>query len=548
VHHRRVRLLHGLGVLVLFAASALAATSGRPATVDDRAIAHVLNRITFGPRPGDVEQVRRMGIEAFIDRQLHPERIDDRDIDARLVRLTTTRESSAALLRDYYRPAQEARREQKTQQAVRDQALDQPPRMTTPEARRERQVLADLTEQKILRAVYSERQLQEVLTDFWFNHFNVFAGKNLVRVFVVEHEREAIRPHVLGHFRDLLGATAKSPAMLVYLDNAMSAAPGTTGRRPSSKWRWPAVDSSTGSGAQAAKKHPTGINENYARELLELHTLGVDGGYTQQDVVAVARVFTGWTLNRPRRVDERTPDDTPMFAFEPRLHDEGDKLVLGHVIRSHGQKEGEEVLDLLARHPATARFLATKLVRRFVSDRPPPALVDRVAARFVATDGNLRDVMRTILESPEFLSPDSYRVKVKTPLEFIVSALRATKADVESALPLGRALRDLGMPVYFCQPPTGYKDTAEAWVNTGALMSRMNIALALSTGEMRGVMVDPEKAIGPRRPDADDMADAAIRALLAGDASPSTRATLLRATDTPKLLALTLGAPEFQRR
>ena len=279
-----------------------------------------------------------------------------------------------------------------------------------------------------------------------------------------------------------------------------------------------------------------------------MHTLGVDGGYTQQDVVAVARVFTGWTLNRPRRVDERTPDDTPMFAFEPRLHDEGDKLVLGHLIRSHGQKEGEEVLDLLARHPATAASLATKLVRRFVSDTPPPALVNRVAARFVATDGNLRDVMRTILESPEFLSPDSYRVKVKTPLEFIVSALRATKADVESALPLGRALRDLGMPVYFCQPPTGYKDTAEAWVNTGALMSRMNIALALSTGEMRGVMVNPEKAIGPRRPDADDMADAAIRALLAGDASPSTRATLLRATDTPKLLALTLGAPEFQRR
>ena len=408
MHHRRIRLLHGLGVLVLFAASALAATSRRPAPVDDRTIAHVLNRITFGPRPGDVEQVRRMSIEAFIDRQLHPEGIDDRDIDPRLARLTTTRESSAALLRDYYRPAQEARREQKAQQAkqqaARDQALDQPPRMTTPEGRRERQVLADLTEQKILRAVYSERQLQEVLTDFWFNHFNVFAGKNLVRVFVVEHEREAIRPHVLGHFRDLLGATAKSPAMLVYLDNAMSAAPGTTGRRPRSQWRWPAVDSSTGTGGvQATKKRPTGINENYARELLELHTLGVDGGYTQQDVVAVARVFTGWTLNRPRRVNERTPDDTPMFAFEPRLHDDGDKLVLGHRIRSHGQKEGEEVLDLLARHPATARFIATKLVRHFVSDTPPPALVDRVAARFVATDGNLRDVMRTILESAEFL-------------------------------------------------------------------------------------------------------------------------------------------------
>jgi uncharacterized protein (DUF1800 family) len=275
-----------------------------------------------------------------------------------------------------------------------------------------------------------------------------------------------------------------------------------------------------------AKNAPKGLNENYGRELMELHTLGVDGGYTQKDVTEVARSFTGWTIQNPRLGGG--------YRFEARLHDPGQKLVLGHVIKSGGgESDGEQVLDILARHPATAHFIATALVRRFVSDSPPPALVDRVAARFRQTDGDLREVTRTILTSPEFLSPDVYGAKVKTPLEFVVSAVRATGARVEDVMPLVREMRDLGMPLYFCQPPTGYKDTADAWVNTGGLVGRMNFALDLASGKLRGIMVPSHE------PQATS---------LVIDLTESTRATIAQAASEPQRLALTLGSPEFQRR
>ena len=267
--------------------------------------------------------------------------------------------------------------------------------------------------------MYSERQLQEVLTDFWFNHFNVDARKGVDRFLLTEYERDAIRPHVLGRFRDLLGATAKSPAMLFYLDNWMSADPEGVQSILATRRRLAGMPNQT---ANARR----GLNENYGRELLELHTLGVDGGYTQKDVTEVARAFTGWTIDRPQQ-------GGGTFRFEPRIHDEGEKVVLGHHIKDGGIGDGEAVLDLLARHPSTARFIAGKLVRRFVSDSPPPALVDRAAARFTATDGDLREVMRTILTSPEFLAPDAYRSKTKTPFEFVVTALRATGADLANA-------------------------------------------------------------------------------------------------------------------
>jgi uncharacterized protein (DUF1800 family) len=318
------------------------------------------------------------------------------------------------------------------------------------EMRRQAQIeVMRLQQEKLLRAVYSERQLEEVLVDFWFNHFNVFAGKGMVRAYVSDYERDAIRPHVLGNFRDMLGATAKSPAMLFYLDNWLSKG--------------------------------SGLNENYARELLELHTLGVDGGYTQQDVVNVARAFTGWTM-RPR--------EGSGFIFVPARHDRGEKIVLGHTIKAGGGvDDGERVLDIVAAHPATAKHIATELAIRFVSDTPPAALIDRVAAKFVDTKGDLREVMRTLLSSPEFMSPDAYRAKVKTPFEFVVSALRATGADVRVAMPLARSLKDMGMQPYFCQPPTGYDDTAASWVNAGALVSRMNFAVDLSKNAIRGVRV-----------------------------------------------------------
>ena len=443
--------------------------AGAPAVAEhDQAATHVLNRLAYGPRAGDVAAVRAMGVAAWIERQLHPERISDAALDGRLAPLTTLTLDAATIVRDYDRPAVQERRQRQRAKAeapdaatvpqsdapATDAPADDPRPALSPAQRKNRTVLADLEDAKILRAVYSERQLEAVLVDVWFNHFNVFAGKGPTRSYVTEYERDVIRPHVLGRFRELLGATAKSPAMLFYLDN----------------WR------------NVAR----GLNENYARELLELHTLGVDGGYTQQDVVNVARAFTGWTM-RPRAGSG--------FRFAAALHDRAAKMVLGHAIGAGGGiEDGEQVLDLLAAHPRTAHLIATTLARRFVSDTPPSALVDRAAARFLATRGDLREVVRVIVTSPEFFAPAAAQSKLKTPFEFVVSALRAAGADVRNARPLARTLRELGMPLFFCQPPTGYDDTAEAWASAGALVSRVNFALALGANGVRGSRLPSDAA------------------------------------------------------
>ena len=531
-------LTRSAAVLVAVATlSAAGPGSAVPARPDDKAILHVLNRIGFGARPGDVDRVREIGLARYIDQQLYPERVADSALAARLAGFETLTLSSRKIADDYYLPAQMARRQ--AQLAGKSAAAaapgappQQPPR--TPEqmelARKARTVLVELSEQKILRAAYSERQLEEVLTDFWFNHFNVFAGKGPTQQYLTEYERDVIRPHVLGKFRDLLEATAKSPAMLFYLDNWQSADPEAGERLMAQRAR---AQARFGFRQPPPVRNPNapnppqkrGLNENYGRELMELHTLGVDGGYSQQDVVNVARAFTGWTIEQPRLGGG--------FRFEPRLHDEREKIVLGHKIKAGGgQSDGERVLDILASHPSTAHFIATKLARRFVSDTPPPALVERAAARFRETDGDIREVVRTIITSPEFFAADAYRAKVKSPFEFIVSAVRATGAEVTDALPLVQAARQLGMPLYMCQPPTGYADRAEAWVNTGALLDRMNFALQLVSGRMRGV-----------QPGA-----AAAGAALGGDISAATTATLAKAADPRQAAALTLGSPEFQRR
>jgi uncharacterized protein (DUF1800 family) len=283
---------------------------------------------------------------------------------------------------------------------------------------------------------------------------------------------------------------------------------------------------------------PRGLNENYARELMELHTLGVGGGYTQADVVEVARAFTGWTIRGPRQGGG--------YAFEERRHAKGPKTVLGTTIDAGGERDGEAVLDLLAAHPSTATFIATKLARRFVADNPPPALVTRAAATFTRTRGDLREVVRTILTSPEFLAADARRVKVKTPLEFAVSALRTTNAEVADAGGVVQQLRTLGMPLYFAQPPTGYADTADAWLNTGALVSRMNFAVDLTSNRLRGVRVDLPAVAGTT--DVEQAKTWAAAHLLRGLASDSTTAQLGRGTDLPSIAALALGSPEFQRR
>jgi uncharacterized protein (DUF1800 family) len=518
---------------------AVIAISTSAATVhqDDDEIVHLLNRTGFGPRADQVEAVRRLGIQRYIDEQLHPNRIADEGVTARLSGLTTIGLSSREIAEQYEIPQLEARRQRKADAKDGDAAPGDIKRPPDAMQQRANAVMVELVEQKLLRAVYSERQLQEVLTDFWFNHFNVDARKGPARFMLTEYERDTIRPRVLGKFRDLLGATAKSPAMLFYLDNWMSVDPNgphvpTNAGRPhiargpfGGRTFMPAMP------AQAQAKNPRkGLNENYGRELMELHTLGVDGGYTQKDVTEVARAFTGWTIDRPRQGGS--------FVFNARLHDPGQKIVLGHVIRAGGgESDGEQVLDILAKHPRTAAFIATKLARRFVSDTPPQALVDQAAARFLATDGDLREVTRTILTSPEFLSPDAYRAKVKTPFEFVVSALRASGADVQDARPIVREVQQLGMPLYMCQPPTGYKDTADAWVNTGALVSRMNLALRLASGQVRGItVVSPQSSVG------------SLQSLLGGELSEATRATIAQATDGPRMMALTLGSPEFQRR
>jgi uncharacterized protein (DUF1800 family) len=511
-------------------ATAVAHSAASTAKDDDAAIVHVLNRIGFGPRPGDVDRVRRIGLDRYIDQQLHPDRIADAGMRTRLAPLETIGLSSRAIADQYEQPVLEARRARQRQMKQDEAGADDAAKQKrNPEQRRANQVVVELAEQKVLRAVYSERQLEEVLTDFWFNHFNVDARKGADRFLLTEYEREAIRPHVLGKFRDLLGATAKSPAMLFYLDNWMSAsatpAPFRVIRR---RFGAPFSDPRPARAAQG-KNAPKGLNENYGREVMELQTLGVDGGDTQQDVTEVARAFTGWTIHQPRQGGS--------FQFDVRRHDEGEKLVLGHrITRGGGIGDGEQVLDILAAHPSTAHFIATKLVRRFVSDAPPPALVDRVAARFRSTNGDLREVMRMLLTSAEFRAPDAQRAKVKTPFEFIVSAVRATGAEVTSAQPLVRAAQQLGMPLYQCQPPTGYKDTADAWVNTGALVSRMNFALQLAGNRLPGVTIDdPESAMSAVRTTMTDM-------------SETTRATIDKAASPSQVAALTLGAPEFQRK
>ena len=488
---------------LLLAAVVAIAAAKRP--LDDRTVTHVLNRVAFGPRAGDVDRVKRIGLERYIDEQLHPDRIPDRAIPrvAALESLTM----SARDLADEPRAA----------------------------------VVIELAQQKLLRGIHSERQLQEVLTDFWFNHFNVDARKGPTRLMVAEYERDTIRPRVLGKFRDLLEATAKSPAMLFYLDNWMSVDPG----RPLPR-----------------NNRREGLNENYARELMELHTLGVDGGYTQADVTEVARAFTGWTIDRPQTDGH--------FVFRPIMHDTGEKIVLGQRIPAGGGREdGERVIEILTRHPATARFIATKLVRRFVSDTPPPALVARVAGSYLSTGGDIPAMLRAIFESPEFWSEDAYRAKIKKPFEFVASAVRALggTTDAQGAMALARASAEIGEPLYQAQPPTGYADRADVWVNAGALLARMNFALGLVSGRYPRVSVELAPLVAgadPRSPAA--VLDRLLGVIVADQAAPETRAVLMAQltdpqitrlspddrgaanTDVAKLAALVIGSPDFQRR
>lgn len=527
---------------VTLAAPAPGGAATPPRTDEDACIVHALNRLGYGPRPGDVERVRALGLERWIEQQLHPERIDEKEIPG-LAALRTQRMSTAELKKGYDVP-REVKRAFQQRRAEMENASESERRA----ARRElieryglklggppRQIVEELQQAKLLRATYSERQLQEVLVDFWMNHFNVFAAKAEDRFLIGEYERDVIRPRAVTRFEDLLLATAKSPAMLFYLDNWLSSDPDAAqrmGRRPGG--RRGIFGQGRPAGQQQAGNRRLGLNENYARELMELHTLGVDGGYTQKDVTEVARCFTGWTIRGQR-------EGQPRFAFQQRLHDPKDKVVLGVVIHGRGGggiEEGERVIHMLATHPATARLIAYKLARRFVADEPPEALVARAAAVFEKTGGEIREVVKAIVTAPEFSDPQYRAAKVKTPLEFVVSAVRASRATVADASDLARHIGAMGMPLYLQQPPTGYQDVAEAWVSTSGLLARLNFALDLASGRVRGVS-----------PDAQALARA--EQLVPAGLSEQTRKTLGQesaALDAPKLAGLILGSPEFQRR
>ncbi len=487
----------------------MGATSSDPKLTERQRALHALNRLAFGPRPGDVDRVMQTGIDKWIDQQLHPERIADGSVEARLKQFPTLAMRNQDIMLKFYRPIVELRRENKAAEKEgegKDTAAMR-------ELRREAQkVTGELVSQRIIRAADSERQLNEVMVDFWMNHFNVFLGKGIDRFLLTSYERDTIRPHIWGSFEELLMATAKSPAMLFYLDNARSVAAPENRRSPQ----------------MFGNKRQGGLNENYAREIMELHTLGVDGGYTQNDVTELARVFTGWTIGRANEGNG--------FIFRPQLHDIGAKTVLGvRFPAGGGIEEGEKMIRLLAHHPSTARHIAYKLCQRLVADEPPKALVDRVAKRFRDTNGDLRQTVKAVIDSPEFWDPTYYRAKVKSLFEYAISAVRAVNGQLINPIPLARELQKVGEPLYGAQPPTGYSDKAETWMNTGALMNRLNFALALAANKMPGVRADiPAEPLG-----------------LAGvELSEETRKTIVaRQSEDPAVITgLVLGSPEFQRQ
>ena len=664
---------------------------------DQRRALHALNRLTFGPRPGDVQRVMAIGVDKWIDLQLHPDKIDDSALNARLEPFRTLRMNAKELAEDFpdgqeinqvingkssmpseaglrmvYQVQIDRQQEKKERlqeagkntnsasdlagnvavvtspQSIAAQSANAtadnsagmkpaPAAKLTPEdepqaRRREEQLYADLDVQqltslpadqrfkkvlsmsataqlaiadslrggkgqeflaglpprqketllamnnpagvvtgelaqaKLLRATYSERQLEQVMTDFWFNHFNVFMEKGVERLLVTGYERDVIRPHALGKFEDLLVAAAKSPAMLFYLDNWLSVGPDSAQAmgiplHPSSR-RYPPPRPRPNQG-----KRPSGLNENYGRELLELHTLSVSGGYSQRDVTEVAKVFTGWTIDKPYQGGG--------FKFDPRMHEPGPKFVLGHRIKPKGEGEGLEVLHRLATSPQTAHFISLKLAERFVSDDPPPGLVDRMTKTFLKKKGDIREVLTALFHSPEFWNDGAYRAKVKTPLEFVVSAVRATGAEVDDALPLIRQLNNMGMPLYGAQPPTGYSMKAETWVSSSALLNRMNFALTLTSDKMKAVKVDVGQLAGSSPRDSNLALTTLENSLLAGDVSSQTHDSITaqidaaaingaqqkpdksgarkpvdasRPPDLSTIAGLLLGSPEFQRR
>ncbi len=563
----------------------------------DQQIIQALNRLTFGPKPGDVQKVRAIGLDQWIDQQLHPDRINDNAMNAFVSNYSILNQNQSELL-SQYADQQRAKREVKRERADSTSAMTAGDSMALRQQlgggqqfNATRQVVAQLQSSRVARAVASERQLQEVMTDFWENHFNIYALKGAPeRYYLTDFDQNVIRPRALGQFRDLLEAVAQSPAMLFYLDNARSMADSTrptlSGPAGAPRMRrapmgrgglgaiMGAVREQQRQQQQQQKRQRQGLNENYGRELLELHTLGVDGGYTQQDVINVARAFTGWTIKPPAQGGG--------FIFRPQVHDAGEKVVLGHKLAAgRGMEDAEDVLDILARSPATAHFVSFKLARRFVSDSPSKALVDHAAQVYLKTDGDIREVVKAIITSPEFFSQQAFRSKVKSPFEVVVSAMRALNAAPDNTPRTAQMIAYLGQPIFGHQAPNGWPETGDAWMNTGAILNRINFGMAAAAGRLPGADIRALPALDTMaRAPREKQVDAVVATILNGMVSPDTRAVLVsgehpmlangaasrgiqdmsaaalqgrgmgnipQLTGLPQIVGLALGSPEFQR-
>ncbi len=537
--NRLTRLVPVMGIAMVAACGGAASTKIAPAPgpasmsepdfsgalreqTADQQVRHVLSRLTFGARPGDVEKVRAMGVDRWIDLQLHPDRIDNSAAERYAATFETNRASAAELAQKYPRPQQIlARLGARGDRGDRAKLSAEDSVKLREMAGGLRRVGADLQASRVARASLSERQLDEVMTDFWLNHFNVYIQKGGPEPYLIaDFENNAIRPNALGHFRTLLEAVAKSPAMLFYLDNWQSQADSTRPHLGGGNNQQRARHYAAQQQAQVANRRRGGLNENYGRELLELHTLGVDGGYTQTDVINVARALTGWTIKQPQQGGD--------FQFVAQLHDAGNKVVLDHKLAANrGIEDGEDVLDIVARHPATAHYIAFKLARHFVSDVPPAGLVDRAAATFTRTNGDIREVVRTIVTSPEFFSSIAYQSKVKSPFEVVTSALRALGAQPDNTPRTAQFVAALGQPIYGHQAPNGWPDTGDQWMNTGAILNRINFGIAVAANRVPGVSATGfSGADALRNAPLDQQVEGVVQALLGGHVSTDTRAIL----------------------
>ncbi len=536
-----------------------------PMTPRDSAL-HVLNRLAYGSTPGLADRIAREGVLRWVDRQLGVDRADDPGLKDVLAQFDLLQSRPEDLLRSYLLVQMERRQEKRDAAADSMMSPDERLRRLPPEARELRALGAELPQLVVVRATESDRQLAEIMADFWTNHFNIFVGKNLDRVYLPSFIEETLRPRILGKFEDLLIATAKSPAMMVYLDNAESVAPGSQPPVPDRMARERMRGFARGRGGRpgffppmpfprggavrppANQRGATGLNENYARELMELHTVGVDGGYTQKDVTEVARILTGWSVERPIQGGG--------FVFNDWAHDRGRKTVLGvEFPAGHGQDEGMKLLKLLAEHPSTMHYVSGKLCARFVNDTPPDGCIDDAVMAWKRSGGDLREVVRAIVRSPDFWAAENRASKVKTPLEFVVSAVRAVGGVPDSTPRLAGAVARLGQPLYQHVAPNGYGEQQEDWVNSGALLNRMNFAVQLAANRLPGVQVNLDLVL-PLASEREALVAAVDRLILGGRMSAQTRKVILDqladVNDPVQARALAvglaLGGPEFQRQ